>query len=175
MKVDSPSYSKFCLPHIPQIFVYAYLFSTRKLVVANEARFTVKNVIDKAFYFKRVRQFDEYNCSPERKDIIAIFCCNSEVISLFCCSCCIFFWGKVKVFDDEIVLGNIFYILISEDDISLLIYLKLNAEKLLVFGLYFLFCEVSVPQFRYFYLKGEDYHTIFPSLQGNSFWYTVIG
>ena len=63
---------------------------------------------------------------------------DAEVVGLFGGPGIMFFGYKVEVLDDEVVLGDVFNILIGEDDVLLLVDLKLDVQKLLVFGLYLL-------------------------------------
>ena len=76
-----------------------------------------------------------------------------------------FLMREKQVFDDEVVLGYVFDVFISEKDVLLLVELEVQTEELKVCGLYLFLGECPASKFHDFYLEIEYDHTILPSLE----------
>ena len=145
MQIDSPSDFEFDLTLTSHIFVNADLLSIDQTVMFHNASFSIEDIIDETFDLNRIRKFNQNNCISHGQDVIGMFGGYCEIVGLLGSSGVMFFRGEEEVLDDEVVLWNIANILIREDDIFLLVDLKVNIEKFLPLSLYFFLTKISIP------------------------------
>ena len=123
-------------------------------------------VVDETTDLKVIRQFDNNNCRPYGQYIRALLGGDGEVIEGVIRACGGYFLAIVQLLNDQVVLRDAFDVLISKEDILLIVKMHLNVNNLLLTSLHPLLHQTAAPQLRGVQLEGKHSHAAFPALQG---------
>ena len=126
-------------------------------------------VIDKAADLYVIGELDDDDRCPLGQYIGTMLGGDGEVVEGVIGASGGYFLAIVQLLNDQIVLRDAVNILISKEDIPLVVKMHLNIYNLLLPSLHSLLHLPTTPQLGGVQLEGKDSHAAFPALQGHVF------